>query len=75
MGETMNEDLIKLNNEMLNLIDDFIIDHAEEFTANDIRWIMDQLDYVGNKFYEKFQDVIDEDYADFPDYNGGEEED
>lgn len=75
MGIPDNSEVIILNNETLNLIDDFILDHLEDFTPGQMYWIMDQIEDLSKRFYSKFKTMIDEDMADFADYLGEDEED
>lgn len=51
----------ELRNETLNLIDDFILDHIDDFTNDELYWIIDQLELLSKTFYRKFKPLIDED--------------
>lgn len=62
-----------IRNETLNLIDDFILDHIEDFSQNELIWIVDELEDMANRFYEKFQPLIDEDLEELFDEIEGEE--
>ena len=53
-----------LRNETLNLIDDFILDHIEDFSQGEMIWIIDELEDMANRFYEKFKAWIDDDIED-----------
>lgn len=75
MSVPENSEVVILNNETLNLIDDFILDHMDDFTPGQMYWIMDQIEDLSKKFYGKFKVMIDEDMADFADYLGDEEDD
>lgn len=70
-----NSEVIILNNETLNLIDDFILDHMDDFTPGQMYWIMDQIEDLSKNFYGKFKTMIDEDITDFAEYLGDEEDD
>lgn len=70
-----NSEIIILNNETLNLIDDFILEHIEDFTPGQMYWIMEKIENLSEDFYNKFKAMIDEDMADFEDYLGLDEED
>lgn len=50
-----------LRNETLNLIDDFILDHIEDFTHDELFWIIEELEELSKAFYKKFKPLIDED--------------
>lgn len=50
-----------LRNETLNLIDDFILDHIEDFTHDELFWIIEELEKLSKAFYRKFKPLIDED--------------
>jgi hypothetical protein len=50
-----------LRNETLNLIDDFILDHIEDFTHDELFWIIEELEELSKAFYRKFKPLIDED--------------
>ena len=51
----------ELRNETLNLIDDFILDHINDFTNEELHWIINELESLSNTFYKKFKPLIDED--------------
>jgi hypothetical protein len=53
-----------LRNETLNLIDDFILDHIDDFTQGEMIWIIDELETMSTRFYEKFKAWIDDDIED-----------
>lgn len=53
-----------LRNETLNLIDDFILDHIDDFSHEELFWIIDQLEILSKTFYKKFKVLIDEDIED-----------
>ena len=50
-----------LRNETLDLIDSFILDHIDDFTNEELYWIIDQLESLSRTFYKKFKPLIDED--------------
>lgn len=50
-----------LRNETLNLIDDFILDHIDDFTHDELFWIIEELEELSKAFYRKFKPLIDED--------------
>ena len=50
-----------LRNETLNLIDDFILDHIEDFSHEELIWIIEELEQLAKSFYKKFKVMIDED--------------
>jgi hypothetical protein len=50
-----------LRNETLNLIDDFILDHIDDFTHDELFWIIAELESLSNTFYKKFKPLIDDD--------------
>jgi hypothetical protein len=56
-----------LRNETLNLIDDFILDHIDDFTQGEMIWIIDELEEMSTRFYEKFKAWIDDDIEDLLD--------
>ena len=43
---------IELRNETLNLIDDFILDHINDFTNEELYWIINELESLSNTFYK-----------------------
>lgn len=53
-----------LRNETLNLIDDFILDHIDDFSQSEMIWIIDELESMSTRFYEKFKTWIDDDIED-----------
>lgn len=50
-----------LRNETLNLIDDFILDHIDDFSHEELIWIIEELEQLAKSFYKKFKVMIDED--------------
>lgn len=56
-----------LRNETLNLIDDFILDHIDDFSQGEMIWIIDELEEMSTRFYEKFKAWIDDDIEDLLD--------
>ncbi len=56
-----------LRNETLNLIDDFILDHIDDFSQNEMIWIINELEEMSTRFYEKFKAWIDDDIEDLLD--------
>jgi len=50
-----------LRNETLNLLDEFILDHIDDFTYDELFWISVQLEKTSREFYKKFKPLIDED--------------
>ena len=62
-----------LRNETLNLIDDFILDHIEDFSQGEMIWIIDELEGMSTRFYEKFKTWIDDDIEDLLEEIEGEE--
>jgi hypothetical protein len=62
-----------LRNETLNLIDDFILDHIEDFSQGEMIWIIDELEGMSTRFYEKFKAWIDDDIEDLLEEIEGEE--
>lgn len=53
-----------LRNETLNLIDDFILDHIDDFSQDELIWIIEELESLAKSFYKKFKVMIDEDLED-----------
>ena len=53
-----------LRNETLNLIDDFILDHIDDFSQDELIWIIEELESLSKSFYKKFKAMIDEDLED-----------
>ena len=70
-----NNQILILNNETLNLIDDFILDHIDDFTHDELFWIMDALEGLSKSFYKKFREMIDQDIEDFADELEGDDVD
>jgi hypothetical protein len=62
-----------LRNETLNLIDDFILDHIDDFSQGEMIWIIDELEGMSTRFYEKFKAWIDDDIEDLLEEIEGEE--
>jgi hypothetical protein len=62
-----------LRNETLNLIDDFILDHIDDFTHEELFWIIEQLESLSNTFYKKFKPLIDDDIESLIEEIEGEE--
>lgn len=62
-----------LRNETLNLIDDFILDHIDDFSQSEMIWIIDELEGMSTRFYEKFKAWIDDDIEDLLEEIEGEE--
>lgn len=58
--ETM-QSVPDLRNETLNLIDDFILDHINDFSQDELIWIIEELESLAKSFYKKFKVMIDED--------------
>jgi|694.fasta_scaffold09674_16 hypothetical protein len=50
-----------LRNETLNLVDDFILDHIDDFSEEELYWIIEEVEKLSRSFYRKFKDLIDED--------------
>jgi hypothetical protein len=50
-----------IRNQTLNLIDDFILDHIDDFTNEELHWIIDELEDLSKTFYKKFKPIIDDD--------------
>jgi hypothetical protein len=50
-----------LRNETLNLVDDFILDHIDDFSEEELYWIIEEVEKLSKSFYKKFKDLIDED--------------
>lgn len=61
--ETM-QSVPDLRNETLNLIDDFILDHIDDFSQDELIWIIEELESLAKSFYKKFKVMIDEDLED-----------
>ena len=64
-----------LRNETLNLIDDFILDHIDDFTHDELFWIIEALEDLSKSFYKKFKEMIDQDIEDLADEIEGEDAD
>lgn len=56
-----------IRNETLALLDEFILDHIDDFTKGQMIWILDELEDMASRFYDKFKPLIDEDIADMLD--------
>jgi hypothetical protein len=50
-----------LRNETLNLVDDFILDHIDDFSEEELYWIIEEVEKLSRSFYRKFKDLIDDD--------------
>jgi hypothetical protein len=50
-----------LRNETLYLLDSFILDHIEDFSHEELIWIIEELEQLAKSFYKKFKPLIDED--------------
>jgi hypothetical protein len=50
-----------LRNETLSLLDGFILDHIEDFSHEELIWIIEELEQLSRSFYKKFKPLIDED--------------
>ena len=50
-----------LRNETLYLLDGFILDHIEDFSHEELIWIIEELEQLARAFYKKFKPLIDED--------------
>jgi len=50
-----------LRNETLNLVDDFILDHINDFSEEELYWIIEEVEKLSKSFYKKFKDLIDDD--------------
>jgi hypothetical protein len=50
-----------LRNETLYLLDSFILDHIEDFSHEELIWIIEELEQLSRSFYKKFKPLIDED--------------
>jgi hypothetical protein len=50
-----------LRNETLFLLDSFILDHIEDFSHEELIWIIEELEQLSRSFYKKFKPLIDED--------------
>jgi hypothetical protein len=53
-----------LRNETLDLIDSFILDHINDFSNEELYWIIDELEGLSKSFYKKFKPLIDQDLED-----------
>jgi hypothetical protein len=62
-----------LRNETLNLVDDFILDHIDDFSEEELYWIIEEVEKLSKSFYRKFKDLIDEDIESLADEIEGED--
>ena len=62
-----------LRNETLNLVDDFILDHIDDFSEEELYWIIEEVEKLSKSFYRKFKDLIDEDLESLADEIEGED--
>ena len=62
-----------LRNETLNLVDDFILDHIDDFSEEELYWIIEEVEKLSKSFYRKFKDLIDEDIESLADEVEGED--
>ena len=62
-----------LRNETLNLVDDFILDHIDGFSREELYWIIEEVEKLSKSFYIKFKDLIDEDIESLADEIEGED--
>ncbi len=62
-----------LRNETLYLLDSFILDHIEDFSHEELIWIIEELEQLSRSFYKKFKPLIDEDIEALLDEIEGEE--
>jgi hypothetical protein len=62
-----------LRNETLNLVDDFILDHIDDFSEEELYWIIEEIEKLSKSFYRKFKDLIDEDIESLADEIEGED--
>ena len=53
-----------LRNQTLELLDNFILDHIDDFTYDELNWIIDSLEETAKSFYRKFKTIIDQDIED-----------
>ena len=57
----------------LNLVDDFILDHIDDFSEEELYWIIEEVEKLSKSFYIKFKDLIDEDIESLADEIEGED--
>jgi hypothetical protein len=62
-----------LRNETLNLVDDFILDHIDDFSEEELYWIIEEVEKLSRSFYKKFKDLIDDDIEALADEIEGED--
>jgi len=62
-----------LRNETLNLVDDFILDHIDDFSEEELYWIIEEVEKLSKSFYRKFKDLIDDDIETLADEIEGED--
>jgi len=62
-----------LRNETLNLVDDFILDHIDDFSEEELYWIIEEVEKLSRSFYRKFKDLIDDDIETLADEIEGED--
>ena len=62
-----------LRNETLILVDDFILDHIDDFSEEELYWIIEEVEKLSKSFYIKFKDLIDEDIESLADEIEGED--
>jgi hypothetical protein len=62
-----------LRNETLNLVDDFILDHIDDFSEEELYWIIEEVEKLSKSFYRKFKDLIDDDIESLADEIEGED--
>jgi hypothetical protein len=62
-----------LRNETLNLVDDFILDHIDDFSEEELYWIIEEVEKLSRSFYRKFKDLIDDDIEALADEIEGED--
>jgi hypothetical protein len=62
-----------LRNETLNLVDDFILDHIDDFSEEELYWIIEEVEKLSRSFYRKFKDLIDDDIESLADEIEGED--
>jgi len=62
-----------LRNETLNLVDDFILDHIDDFSEEELYWIIEEVEKLSRSFYRKFKELIDDDIEALADEIEGED--
>jgi hypothetical protein len=62
-----------LRNETLNLVDDFILDHIDDFSEEELYWIIEEVEKLSKSFYRKFKNLIDDDIEALADEIEGED--